>query len=153
LENDHLKIEACNGEVPQQISFLNPNFNNAIFYISEKKDFMYILYGVDVLELLNPGYDSPGYKTEKDWMKRKTNNNTMMQTAPAKYNNMKHTKPDITIDLVRRFVLMVDQDDDGKITQVDCMKIVNKHSLAITPEKITEMFNEIFQKRNVKVET
>lgn len=58
----------------------------------------------------------------------------MNRTAPPKYNNMKYSKPDVNIFVVRDFLKKLDTDGDDKITPEDVLKVIKRKSLAISEE-------------------
>jgi hypothetical protein len=139
LENEHVKIEVYNKELPQQISFLNPDFNTIATYLGEKKDKLYLIFMTDVLELISPINNDFGSKTDKDFNKRRAsqakNNSTLNKTAPPKYDHLITSKPDITMELVNEFIKKIDSDQDGRIVLEDVQQLIKRKNLAF-PEDV-----------------
>lgn len=140
LESENVRIEPYNKEIPQQISFLNPDFNTIAVFYKEGKRSMYILFLTDVLELMAP--DSPDQFLSRaetvNFIKRGKSKTELgkltmpeKKRLPAKYEHLKQTKPDINLELCHKFVATVDSDADDKLTKEDIMKIIEKYCLVM----------------------
>lgn len=151
LKSENLTIEANADEVPQHISIFNPSFNTLVAYSGEKEQHLYLLFLTDVLELMGPeSVDFPfGSKTEFYDGSRKPKFSkalTKVETNKAdhqakKYENVKTSLPDISLEQAERFIGYLDSDHDHKITFDDVVNFAKKHKLFLS-EAVKKEFND-----------
>jgi len=147
LKSDNLIIETnVDDEVPQHISIFNPSFNTLVAYSGEKEQHLYLLFLTDVLELMGPdSVEFPlGSKGEYEgnkklkFSKALTKGDTKKGDHLAKkYENVKTSLPDISLEQAERFVNYLDSDHDHKITYDDVVNFAKKHKLVLS-EAVSE---------------
>jgi len=162
LRSDNLVIETNSEEMPQHISMFNPSFNTLVVYASEREQHLYLLFLTDVLELMGP--ESPEFpfmsrvdlhdatkkpKFPKTLAKLDENNSRI---EGRKYDNLKTSLPDLTLEQAREFVNILDTDNDYKITIRNVLDLVTKHRIAWEDKVVSDMFEEIFKRRSVITE-
>ena len=141
-KSENIAIEFFGDETPQIISILNPYYNSGIVSISKKRGTyncnVYILYLTNIIEtapetLINasPKYDFTEFSG--------TNNlrlpdiyelSSLRSPMPKKYEKCKVMKPDINIDICRKFIHKMDIDGSDKLTPYQMFGIIRKYSLA-----------------------
>lgn len=141
LKSDNLVIEANTDEIPQHISIFNPFFNTLVAYAGEKEQHLYLLFLTDVLELMGPeGADFPfGSRSETiDFNKKPKFSTTVMKLDSRipephmrKYDHLKTSLPDITLEQAQRFTTTLDSDNDFRITVLDVVHLAQKHKLVL----------------------
>ena len=142
LRSDNLIIETNTDEVPQHISIFNPSFNTLVAYSGEKEQHLYLLFLTDVLELMGPdSAEFPlGSKTEfydgirkPKFSKALTRAETSKTDVLAKkYENVKTSLPDISLEQAERFITFLDSDHDHKIIFEDVLEFAKKHKLVLS---------------------
>jgi hypothetical protein len=151
LASENIQIELFNKEIPQQISLLNPDFNTVAVFLGEGKKSIYILFLTDILELMAP--DSPDIFMSRaetvNHLKKgkhdfgKSTLSTKLR-IPAKYEHIKHTKPDVNLELCHKFVAALDTDNDDKISKADVLALIKKHFIAIEESVLHRLLSLIF---------
>ncbi len=141
LKSDNLTIEINNEEVPQHISIFNPSFNTLVAYACEREQHLYLLFLTDVLELMGPDNAEFPYGSKIDFFDsgRKPKFSKALTRIEAdkleltgkKYDNLKTTLPDISLEQAERFIRFLDHDHDHKITIEDVTNFAKKHKLVL----------------------
>ena len=139
LRSDNLVIEVNTDEVPQHISIFNPSFNNLVVYVNEKDQSVYILFLTDVLELMGPESAEIHYmsrieaydNTKKPKFSKTTGGFAGDRTDldRKKYENLKTSLPDMSLEQAQRFVNIIDTDSDHRISIDDVLDLVRKNKL------------------------
>ena len=143
LRSDNLVIEANSDEMPQDISIFNPSFNTLMVYAAEKEQHLYLLFLTDVLELMGPDNAEFPFMSRAE-LHEVQKKSRFTKTIPKldetdddkqdikggkKYENLKTSLPDMSLDQVQRFVLLLDNDNDFRININNVLEIVKKNKL------------------------
>jgi hypothetical protein len=163
LEGENLALETYSSESLQQISMLNPNFNAAAVYFGENRRSCYILFLTDSMEFLFPDQEKGMSRLNTRSIAKLASrvfrdldytptNEDFREHVPRKYDNAFQTQPDINLESCRRFVQVLDSDQDDKLSKNDLMNLVVKNNMAFDTGLIDEMFEDITSKRTVKFE-
>lgn len=143
LRSDNLVIEANSDEIPQDISIFNPSFNTLMVYGTEREQHLYLLFLTDVLELMGPDNAEFPFMSRAE-LHEVQKKSRFTKTIPKldetdtdrqdikggkKYENLKSSLPDMSLDQVQRFVLLLDNDNDFRININNVLDVVKKNKL------------------------
>ncbi len=140
LKSDNLILELSTDEIPSHISIFNPSFNTLVAYSNEKEQHLYLLFLTDVLELMGPESVDFAYGTRTEFeMNRKPKHSkvgpkeefTKTGSPLRKYENLRVTLPDISLEQSERFINFLDSDHDHRIVVTDVVNFALKHKLVL----------------------